>query len=124
MTAAISRPASAPIDFTYRVDLKSEANCRDHHFVVAKRKREQRGVARALVHVRNGKALVPCVVRFTLMRQRKFDGHDNLRSSLKFVVDGIADALGVDDGDESKVLWEYAQSTGRGMLRVEIRRQG
>lgn len=34
--------------------------------------------------------------------------------------DGIADALGVDDGDESKVTWSYAQERGDYGVRVKI----
>lgn len=42
-----------------------------------------------------------------------FDGHDNLRASLKPLVDAIAETLGVADAD-SRVEWEYAQAESRG----------
>ncbi len=42
-----------------------------------------------------------------------FDGHDNLRSSLKPLVDAIAETLGVADAD-SRVEWEYSQAESRG----------
>jgi hypothetical protein len=38
---------------------------------------------------------------------------DNLRRALKAVRDGIADALGVDDGSLSQVRWEYQQEKGK-----------
>jgi hypothetical protein len=48
---------------------------------------------------------------------------DNLAGSMKHVRDGIADALGIDDGD-ARLEWTYAQEkTKRGVyfVRVEIR---
>jgi hypothetical protein len=48
------------------------------------------------------------------------DSHDNLRGSFKNVVDGIADFLGIDDGDP-RLVFEYAQSRGdRWRVIIEI----
>ena len=47
-------------------------------------------------------------VQLTAWLNRAFDGHDNLRASLKPVVDEIAALLGLDDGDP-RVRWCYAQ---------------
>jgi hypothetical protein len=46
------------------------------------------------------------MVRFSAGR---LDGHDGLRAALKSVVDGIADALDVNDGDLARVAWVYGQ---------------
>lgn len=48
------------------------------------------------------------------------DDHDNLCAAAKHVVDGVADALGVDDGDRSKVSWTYAQERGGYGVRIEL----
>ena len=47
---------------------------------------------------------------------------DNLASAMKAVRDGVADALGVDDGS-SRLTWRYAQEKGKTReyaVRVEI----
>lgn len=55
----------------------------------------------------------------------RLDG-DNLQASLKYVRDGIAYALGVDDGDESRIEWSYSQHRCRrgeqGVSVVIVRR--
>lgn len=50
-------------------------------------------------------------VTITRVSPGKLDAHDNLRSALKSVADGIADALGVDDGG-GLVDWQYLQRKG------------
>lgn len=55
--------------------------------------------------------LVPAVVTLTRVSGGKLDAHDGLRSALKRVVDGVADALGVDDGGPF-VRWQYDQRKG------------
>jgi hypothetical protein len=39
----------------------------------------------------------------------RLDPHDGLGASLKGIIDGIADALGIDDGDESRVRFVLQQ---------------
>ena len=46
-------------------------------------------------------------VTLTRIAPRKFDG-DGVVASCKHVRDGVADALGIDDGDE-RITWLYAQ---------------
>jgi hypothetical protein len=67
-------------------------------------------------------SLLPC--RVTLRRLsshwRGLDAHDGLPGALKNVVDGIADALGVDDGGPF-VTWAYENKRcARGHFGVEI----
>jgi hypothetical protein len=52
------------------------------------------------------------LTRIISPRGRFLDAHDNLRDGFKSIVDGIADALGVNDGDLTRVKWEYAQMHG------------
>ena len=49
---------------------------------------------------------------------------DNLRGALKSVRDGIAAALGVDDGDTKKIIWEYEATRGDYRVQVTIREGG
>lgn len=64
---------------------------------------------------------LPVVVTLTRLSAGALDGHDNLRASLKHVVDGVARYLKVDDADP-RVEWRYAQqTTKRGQYAVEIR---
>jgi len=51
------------------------------------------------------------VITLTRIAPRRLDPGDNLNSSMKAVRDGIADALGIDDGD-ARLTWKYAQRKG------------
>lgn len=66
--------------------------------------------------------LLPC--RVTLRRMsshwRGLDSHDGLPGALKNVVDGIADALGIDDGGPFAV-WKYENKrVARGFFGIEV----
>ncbi len=102
---------------------RSEANRRDNRFAKARRVKEQRGVVAAML-----RPLFPVppdaavTIRLTRIRKRGARplDDDNLRSSLKAVRDGVADALGIDDGD-SRLTWWYAQETGADYaVRIEV----
>lgn len=90
----------------------------------AKSRRVQRYAARLAVSAQLGFRKwveFPVAVRITRIATRKLDAHDGLPAACKSVVDGIADALGVDDGDETRVTWTYAQETARTYgVRIEI----
>jgi len=61
-------------------------------------------------------------VRLTRIAPRMLDAHDNLCSSLKAIVDGIADAWGVKD-NSGLVGWEYSQEKSKARhyaVRIEI----
>lgn len=103
--------------FTLPLRLVCATNAREHFRVVAKRKKEQRDLA-ALWTRGNARMLVikdvcadPFRFRVTITRcgPRKMDS-DNVATSAKYVRDGIADGLGVDDGDENKIVFEYKQA--------------
>jgi hypothetical protein len=64
---------------------------------------------------------MPCSITLTRIAPRRLDS-DNLARSLKAVRDGIADAIGVDDGDP-RLEWRYAQEQGavrEYAVRVEV----
>ena len=63
---------------------------------------------------------LPMRIRLERAKRGRPMDDDNLRSALKACRDGVADALGVDDGSPL-VTWEYAQVKGKGgTLRIQI----
>jgi len=100
----------------------SVANMRLHWAVKAKLVRDQRTRTRmslAAVAQSSGLEMLPATVVLTRVAPRRLDG-DNLQSGFKAVRDGVADWLGIDDGN-SLEDWQYAQRSGRpGEYAVEI----
>jgi hypothetical protein len=100
----------------------SVANMRLHWAVKAKLTRDQRNRTRmslAAVAQSSGVEMLPATVVLTRVAPRKLDG-DNLQSGFKAVRDGVADWLGVDDGN-GLIDWQYAQRSGKaGEYAVEI----
>ena len=75
----------------------------------ARRAKQQRGDAYTAVLAVLDRAETDCPWLITITRQgkRKLDD-DNLASSAKHIRDGVADALGIDDGDP-RLHWKYLQ---------------
>lgn len=62
----------------------------------------------------------PVRVTLTRLGSKRLDS-DNLATAFKACRDGIADWLGCDDGDESKVRWAYQQKPSyRAGIRIEV----
>lgn len=103
--------------------LVNPTNEHTHWRIRHKRSQEQRHKARVVaqaagVHLEP----LPLVITITRVGPGKLDS-DSLPPSGKHVRDGIADAIGVDDGDDTKVTWLYAQERAKTWgVRVEIRR--
>jgi hypothetical protein len=53
----------------------------------------------------------PCVITLTRVGVKRMDT-DNLASALKACRDGVAEWLGIDDGDP-RIEWRYAQRTDK-----------
>jgi crossover junction endodeoxyribonuclease RusA len=91
----------------------SEANVRGHWGKRARRAKRQREAARLLV--RAARIAIPksgpVAITLTRIALRALDS-DNLASGFKAVRDGVADALGVDDGS-ARIEWRYAQERGK-----------
>jgi hypothetical protein len=87
----------------------SEANSHEHWRKRQRRAKAQRAAA-ALCASYLQRPSGQLVVSMCRYGKRKLDS-DNLHGSLKHVRDGIADWLGVDDGDESLVRWECYQKS-------------
>ena len=63
---------------------------------------------------------LPAVVTLTRCSAGTLDEHDNLRSALKSVVDGIAAKQGIPDNDP-RIEWRYAQEKcKRGTWAVRV----
>lgn len=65
----------------------------------------------------------PVVVKLTRISpwRGKAPDDDQTVGGLKAVRDQVASELGVDDGDETKVTWEYTSERGPWGVRIEIR---
>ena len=103
------------ISITLPIHTVSEANRRDHWAVKARRVKAQRKITKALVP-RFG---LPCIVTLVRVGAKPLDAHDNLRSSLKGVVDSIAERLGVPDNDP-RIEWRYGQAKGAPAVLVTL----
>lgn len=88
----------------------SEANNRDHFAVANKRHAAHKFEAETVCYqfFPRTKFEFPVVVRLTRVGPKALDD-DNLANGFKAVRDGIAAALGVDDGDVAKIRFEYDQ---------------
>jgi hypothetical protein len=91
----------------------NEKNQRGHWGKKAKRTAVQRLAAKQAI-------LTKCFVNknfpqtITLIRiaPRRLDNGDNIAMALSAVRDGVAEALGINDGDESVFAWRYDQRSG------------
>lgn len=99
--------------FYVKVKTVSEANSHEHWRNRQKRAKSQRHAAlwAAKAATITNEPRPHVVVRLTRVGRRKLDS-DNLQGALKHVRDGVADWLGIDDGRDDLVTWEYAQQTG------------
>lgn len=98
--------------------LERGANAREHHFARAQRvARERALVDGALAGVTP--PLGPWRVVIARGGPRPLDS-DNLASSCKAVRDAVAAWLGVDDGPDAPVTWEYGQRRGGYLVEVTI----
>lgn len=94
------------------MELKSEANQREHWAKKARRVKAQREhVMWAFKAERPDKPELPVTVTLTRIAPRRFDD-DNLRGAFKAVRDQVAEWLGVDDADP-QVEWGYADRKGK-----------
>lgn len=100
----------------------SEANLRQHWAKRARRARSQRQTAKLLLRSAT-RPDGPVAITLTRIAPRALDS-DNLAAALKAVRDGVADALGVDDGS-AQIDWRYAQRRGEpGEYAVAVEIEG
>ena len=110
------------IEVRMNMKIVSVANMRLHWAIKAKLAKDQRTRTRMSLSAAaqsSGAEMLPVTVVLTRVAPRRLDG-DNLQSGFKAVRDGVADWLGVDDGN-GLIDWQYAQRSGRpGEYAVEI----
>ncbi len=120
--------AASSIEFLVPVKVLSLANARLHWRRRAKLARWHRAAGWALARaagVESFKASDRLKITLTRSGGRPMDS-DNLAAALKGVRDGIADALGVDDGSET-IDWIYGQRLSRPVgvaVSIELLDQG
>lgn len=113
---------------TYPEKIVSEANQREHWRPKAARAKLHRVNAWAAMRQAGGfigapELLGPLRITMTRIAPRELDS-DNLASGFKASRDGVADWLGIDDGDK-RLTWEYQQRKGMPkQYAVEIRVEG
>lgn len=114
-------------EVTLPLRLVSLTNQREHWAKKAKRAKEQRLVAKVFLGPIPGVGLVSrdgFDVLVTRVAPRKLDD-DNLRAAAKSVRDGVADWIGIDDGDP-RIEWRYEQERGKPKeysVRIRIERK-
>lgn len=98
------------------VRIESEANRREHWRTVAARAKAHRwgavwGLEAASSRWEMNTPQPPLTITLTRIGPRTLDD-DNLASGFKAFRDGVADWLGIDDGDK-RLTWRYAQRKGK-----------
>jgi len=92
----------------------SESNKSEHWSKKSARHRKQKHMISLFLKPVISKISLPCHVQLTRIAPRMLDEHDNLRSSLKWVVDSIAGLLlpNLAEGradDDKRISWSYNQ---------------
>ena len=96
------------------IRIESEANGREHWRAKAKRTKEHRKAAYWAMWDASPIGFddrPPMTITLTRIAPRTLDS-DNLAGGFKAARDGVADWLGIDDGDE-RLTWLYAQRKGK-----------
>lgn len=112
---------SAPVAVTIELPIPTSTpgNNRRPWFVTRAEAERQRKRAREAVNGLRAKPVFPVIVTITRLSPRKMDRH-NLNGAMKHIIDGIADAYGIDDGDprwEFRCVQEPARAIG---MRIRI----
>lgn len=108
-----------------RLPLPSVANLREHWSVRNKRTNYHRALGSAFTSKHAGpigyRPIGPLVVTIKRVGKRRLDRGDNLAMACKSLRDGIADALGRNDGNNSGIEWRYDQGLcGKAEPWVEV----
>ncbi len=122
------------IVFTAPVHIIPETNQREHWGDKAKRVKAHRAAGKLLTTLALRKVtptplmtvagFLPVDVTLTRIigpRGRPLDAGDNRPTAFKAVRDGIAEALGVNDGDETRVRWAYSPEERGPQWAIRIR---
>jgi hypothetical protein len=105
--APMPGPEPDAITVTIACRTVSEANSHQHWRERQRRAKEQRRLAFTTVPACVRNMAPPLRITLTRLAPRRLDS-DNLAGSMKAVRDGVADAIGIDDGDQ-RLDWQYGQ---------------
>jgi hypothetical protein len=129
MTLHIDPP---PLEITIPAHVVSETNLRGAWYVLAQRRALHRNGAKMAVSAAlrsappSARGLLPALVTLTRIRtaRGKVLDDDNLAAGFKAIRDGVADGLGVNDGDRTRVRWKYAEERGEEWaVRIRIEKR-
>lgn len=102
---------------TYPIKIVSEGNIHENHWKAHARHKRQKALINAFLLRDQPPITLPCKIYITRIAPRKLDAHDNLRFSLKWIVDALAayvfpgkKAGRADDTD--LIEWVYDQRKG------------
>ena len=114
------------VEIVLPIPTKSTANLREHHHAKARRVKMERSTTSDWLRIVHGHPLLATTgwwfdITLTRLGGRGLDD-DNLANAGKAVRDGVADWLGIDDGDK-RLTWTYTQEPG-GPIGVRIRIEG
>ena len=101
----------------YPIKIVSEGNIHESHWKAYARHKKQKALIQAYLLRDRPQITLPCKIYLTRIAPRKLDAHDNLRFSLKWVVDALASYIfpGKKAGraDDSPLIeWIYDQKKG------------
>lgn len=94
-----------------------ESNSSEHWTVKAKRHKKQKLMIKKVFLSERPPVQPPCIVSITRIAPRELDEHDNLRVSLKWIADALAEYLvpGKANGradDDKRIQWHFSQKKG------------
>lgn len=123
--APVATATNCVLSISLPIRTFSEANRRGHWGKGYSQTGDQRPtvamVMRAHANARGLKVKLPCAVKLVRCAPQMLDPGDNLEMSLKHVRDGVADWIGVNDRDDTRVRYEYAQEpTKHYGVRIEV----
>lgn len=107
------------ITFEIPIKTSTPGNSRVHWAVAAKAARTQRNIAMRYTGLYAPNITMPAEVTLTRLSSGKCDRH-NLPGTMKHVIDGIADAAGVDDGDDGWTFICNQEKAKRGVQAVRV----
>lgn len=112
------------ISFTVALKTGNGLNDRAHWGTRSKKVKKERSVIAMawLVFAGRGPRLEPPVkARLTRIKPAgKMMDDDNLKGSLKAVRDQVAEQIGVDDRDKTKIVFDYDEQYGPWGVRIEV----
>lgn len=111
--AEATRTVVVGVEFGVPLKTVSEANQREHHMAKARRVKAHRGTMELAMraHLGGKRIWTPAIITLTRIAPRLLDS-DNAVGAMKACRDGIAAAIGIDDGSPL-VEWRYAQARGK-----------